>query len=60
MTQELIVWGLLGGFAGLVSIMAYGLLSTDRPRRPESRDAGGLPTGCPERLSTHHHPETTR
>jgi len=60
MTQELIVWGLLGGFAGLVSIMAYAVLANRRPSPYEPQITDGSATQRTDHVTIQPHLETTR
>jgi len=60
MTQELIVCGLLAGFAGLISIMASAVLRNRRMRHHEPLNTGRSPARHTDRMSTQPHLETTR
>ena len=59
MTQDLIVWGLLAGSAGLVSILAYGIWSDHRPDRRDKQDGDDSTTHNTDPVSTPPHRRST-
>ena len=59
MTRDLIVWSLLAGSAGLVWILAYGVLSGPRTGRRSAQERDDPGTSRTDRVSTPTHPETT-